>query len=148
LYRMNYESQFNNVIFLTPNTGMIFGADLHTDHRKKAYYTADGQQVLKFDTTLEREGDTQPITSAISMIRLSEMYHVAAEASFGTDPQAALGYLNTVRSKRGVNIPLSPFPSKDAFLDALINDARREYVGEGQLFFLYKRLNETVLDEF
>lgn len=147
LYRLNYEEKYNNVIFLTPNTGAIYGADLHTDYRKKAYFTTDGRQVLKFDTTLEREGDAKPITSVISMIRLSEMYYIAAEASFDRDPQEAMDYLNTVRTKRGINIPLPLFLTKDAFLDALINDARREYVGEGQLFFLYKRLNKTVLDE-
>ena len=147
LYRMNFEDRYNNVIFLTPNTGVIFGPDLHTDYRKQAYYTSDGHQVLKYDVKLEREGDLRPITSIIPMIRLSEMYHIAAEASYDNDPEAAVDYLNTLRSKRGVNIPHAGFGSKNAFLDAIINDARREYVGEGQLFFLYKRLNETVLDE-
>lgn len=147
LYRMGYETQYNNVIFLTPNSSAIFGSDLHTDYRKRAYYTTDGQQVLKFDITLEREGNSNPITSVIPMIRLSEMYHIAAEASYDTDPEAAVEFLNTLRAKRGVNIPHSSFASKDAFLDAIINDGRREYVGEGQLFFLYKRLNKTVLDE-
>lgn len=144
LYQKDYEEGFNNVTFLMPNTTQIFGADLNSDHRKKCYLTNDGKQLLKFDLTQEREGD---ITSAIPMIRLSEMYHIAAETLYDSDPDGALELLNTLRTKRGCTIPLSAIATKNEFYDAIINDARREFVGEGQLFFLYKRLNKTILDE-
>lgn len=144
LYRLEFEKSFNKVTFLMPNTSQIFGADLNSDYRKKCYLTPDGRQLLKYDVEQEREGD---ISSAIPMIRLSELYHIAAETLFDTDPDGALALLNTLRTKRGCTIPLPSMPDKQAFLDALINDARREFVGEGQLFYLYKRLNKTILDE-
>lgn len=145
LYQTNYEDRFNNVIFLMPNTGSIYGADLNSDYRRKAYFTAEGRQLLKYDLKQDREGD---ITSAIPMIRLSEMYHIAAEASYEEDPEVARDLLNQLRTHRGATIALPSFPNKESFLNALINDGRREYVGEGQLFFMYKRLNATVLDEY
>lgn len=144
LYRQRYEKDFNKVTFLMANASQIFGADLNFDYRKKCYLTNDGRQLLKFDTTQDREGN---ITSAIPMIRLSELYHIAAETLYDSDPDGALDLLNTLRTKRGCSFPLSPMPDKSAFEDAVINDARREFTGEGKLFFLYKRLNKTILDE-
>ncbi|WP_205512839.1 RagB/SusD family nutrient uptake outer membrane protein [Longitalea arenae] len=147
LYRIDYEEEgFNNVTFLLPNTNQIFGADLNSDYRKKCYLTADGKQLLKYKTGQgdKREKD---VTSLIPVIRLSELYHIAAETRYDTDPNGALDLLNTLRTKRGCTIPLSPFQNKAAFVDAIINDARREFMGEGKLFFMYKRLNKTILDE-
>jgi hypothetical protein len=143
LYRKDYEEGFNNVTFLLPNTNQIFGADLNSDYRKKCYITADGKQLLKYDV----DPDEKDVTSLIPVIRLSELYHIAAEALYDTDAAGALDLLNTLRTKRGCTIPLSPFPNKAAFVDAIINDARREFMGEGKLFFMYKRLNRTILDE-
>lgn len=34
--------------------------------------------------------------------------------------------------------------TKDQFMEALIYDARREFVGEGQTLFIYKRLNQVL----
>jgi hypothetical protein len=144
LYRLEHEESFNKVTFLLPNTSQIFGADLNSDYRKKCYLSADGRQLLKYDLEQERDGE---ILSAIPMIRLSELYHIAAESLYDNDPDGALQLLNTLRTKRGCTIPLPSMPDKQAFLDAIINDARREFVGEGQLFYLYKRLNKTILDE-
>lgn len=146
LYRMDYEEEFNKVTFLLPNTNHIFGADLNSDYRKKCYLSADGKQLLKYDT---KQGDKRErdATSLMPVIRLSELYHIAAETLYDTDAAGALDLLNTLRTKRGCTIPLSPFPNKAAFVDAIINDARREFAGEGKLFFMYKRLNKTILDE-
>lgn len=148
LYRKGFEDEdeggFNKFVFLLPNTAQIFGNDLNSDYRKRCYLSSNGRQLLKYDMEQEREKE---ITSAIPMFRLSEQYHIAAETLYDTDPVGALALLNTLRTKRGCIVPLSPPPNKPAFLDAIINDARREFVGEGKLFFLYKRLNKTILDE-
>src|SRR5690606_24722049 len=75
--------------------------------------------------------------SRIPVIRLSEMYYIAAEAE--TDPQLALGYLNTVRTAR-VLPALDDLTSGD-FKNELLKAYRKEFFGEGQLWFYYKRLN-------
>ncbi|MFV0541177.1 MAG: RagB/SusD family nutrient uptake outer membrane protein, partial [Aestuariibaculum sp.] len=73
------------------------------------------------------------------LIRISEMYYIAAETE--TDPTVALGYLNTVRSKRGI-----PELTEVADIQSeILKEYKREFYGEGQLFFYYKRLNfETI----
>lgn len=69
----------------------------------------------------------------IPMIRLSEMYFIAAECE--QSPDAAIAYLNEVRKNRGAVLiaPGAGVPGE------LLKDYRREFYGEGQMFFYYKR---------
>jgi len=78
-------------------------------------------------------------------IRLSEMYYIAAEASFDSNPSAALDYYNTIRTKRGIGNNLTAVPSKDDFINRLLAEARKEFYGENQIFYMYKRLNHAVV---
>ena len=46
---------------------------------------------------------------------------------------------------RGIRRPnLDAVSTKEDFLSALISDMRREFVGEGQTLFIYKRLNRIL----
>ncbi len=76
-------------------------------------------------------------------LRISELYYIAAEASYDTDPQQALDYFNTVRFHRGIGTTLN-VGSRDAFIRELINEARKEFYAEGQIFYMYKRLNKNI----
>lgn len=78
----------------------------------------------------------------IPMLRLSEMYYIAAESIYDTDPAKAWDYLNIVRKQRGMGVPLND-PAKSVFLGELVKDARKEFFGEGQIFYMYKRLNRA-----
>lgn len=75
------------------------------------------------------------------LIRLGEMYLIASEAQhrLGNDDQS-LAILNSLRRARNLTA-LQEMPA-DYDLE-LIREYRRELLGEGQLFFLYKRLNRT-----
>ncbi|EHQ28062.1 RagB/SusD family nutrient uptake outer membrane protein [Mucilaginibacter paludis] len=78
-------------------------------------------------------------------IRLSEMYYIAAEASFDTNPTQALAYFNTLRQKRGIgSYTVANVTDRNTFIDLLLTDARKEFYGESQIFFMYKRLNHAV----
>ncbi len=77
-------------------------------------------------------------------VRLSEIYYMAAEASFDSSPQKALDYYNTIRSQRGIGDNLTEVPDKATFINLLIADARKEFYGESQIFYMYKRLNHAV----
>ncbi|HEY9196137.1 MAG TPA: RagB/SusD family nutrient uptake outer membrane protein [Mucilaginibacter sp.] len=78
-------------------------------------------------------------------IRLSEMYYIAAEASFDSNPSAALTYYNTIRAKRGIGNALISVTGKDDFINRLLTEARKEFYGENQMFYMYKRLNHAVI---
>jgi hypothetical protein len=76
-------------------------------------------------------------------MRLSEMYYIASECTYDTDPAKATAYIDSVRFHRGINTPLT-VSGKEEFLTELIKEARKEFYGEGQLFFMYKRLNRNI----
>ena len=76
-----------------------------------------------------------------SLIKLSEAYYIAAECMMRNGNLAeAWNYLNTVRENRG----LGSYPTTTAektFWNYLTLDYIREFVGEGQKFFYFKRRN-------
>lgn len=76
--------------------------------------------------------------SRIPVIRLPEMYYIAAE----TDPDAVAGleYLNQIRQAR--LLPKLPAGLTAAQFDnEIFKEYRKEFYGEGQLWFYYKRKN-------
>ena len=76
-------------------------------------------------------------------IRLSEMYYIAAECTYDTDPALAAQYLNTVRFNRGMGVPLN-ISNKDELIQELVKEARKEFYAEGQIFYMYKRLHRSI----
>ena len=80
----------------------------------------------------------------VPMIRRSEMYYIAAEASIKNgDIAEGVGYLNEVRSHRNIPSDLQDNLSKEDALEEVYKEFRKEMVGDGQLFFWYKRNGYT-----
>lgn len=67
------------------------------------------------------------------LLRMTEMYYIAAEAT--NDPSESLQYLNTVRYNRG----LIDLTAESSIEDEIKKEYMKEFFGEGQLFFYYKR---------
>ena len=78
-------------------------------------------------------------TQIIPMLRVSEMYYIKAEIQMksGKDTEA-MQTLTEFLKHRGVENPSILTPQ--ALLD---DEYRKEFFGEGQLFFYYKRLNRS-----
>lgn len=74
----------------------------------------------------------------VPLIRLPEMYYIAAEASSST--VEGIGYLNSVRKSRGLRL-LPPDLSADDLKTEIFKEYQKEFYCEGQLFYYYKRLN-------
>ncbi|RXF72207.1 RagB/SusD family nutrient uptake outer membrane protein [Arcticibacter tournemirensis] len=79
-------------------------------------------------------------------MRLSEMYYIAAEATFDTDPIKATAYVDSVRFHRGIGVALPKTIAKPDFIKKLVEEARKEFYGESQIFYMYKRLNRDVIN--
>jgi hypothetical protein len=75
----------------------------------------------------------------IPMFKLSEMYLIAAETA--ATPAEGIAYLNTFRFNRGL-LDLGP---KAVLTTEITKEYRREFIGEGQLFFYYKRINSATI---
>ena len=76
------------------------------------------------------------------VIRLTEMNYILAECHARNGNYGeAYGILNNIRAGRQLD-RLAVGNSWEEFLIDLIGDARREWISEGQLFFLYKKLQK------
>lgn len=98
---------------------------------------------------LDGDGDKGGNNTAVNIkvIRLSEIYLIAAEAALATDPDKAAGYLNEIR-KRAPN--LAPATAETIHLDMIVDERSKELFAEGHRFFDMIRLNKTITfnDEF
>ena len=75
--------------------------------------------------------------SMVPVVRMAEMYLIAAECE---DSKAtAYGWLNALRSARKA----TSLPATGTLSNDLTEEYIREFVGEGQLFWYYKRLRKT-----
>jgi len=79
------------------------------------------------------------------IIRVSEMYYIAAECLKDTDPQAAVDYLNYVRLNRAQTTVVPATYTAAQIQNEIFKEYRREFICEGQLFYYYKRVNSPTI---
>jgi hypothetical protein len=77
-------------------------------------------------------------------LRLSEMYYIAAECTYDADPQTAQTLVDSVRFARNIRAHLAT-TTKEEFMNELVKEARKDLYGEGQIFYMYKRLNRSIV---
>ena len=83
------------------------------------------------------------LRNLIPIIRLSEMYYIAAECAPTTTD--GVGYLNTVRVNRGLSA-LSTSIAQTALEAEILKEYKKETYAEGQLFYYFKRKNTARVD--
>ncbi|MFC3196115.1 RagB/SusD family nutrient uptake outer membrane protein [Parapedobacter deserti] len=130
----------NNVFYIGQDTRLAYYDNAVEDFRYLYWFTASnaGDQYLKKYQQLD--SDTWPVEyrNKIPLIKLAEMYFIAAEALRDTDMEAAGEMINTVRQHRG----LAAIPVDATNFDlVLAQEFRKELIGEGQWFFFQKRKN-------
>ncbi|MEG0891602.1 MAG: RagB/SusD family nutrient uptake outer membrane protein [Bacteroidales bacterium] len=90
----------------------------------------------------DKEGSITAVN--IKIIRLSEIYLIAAEAALGLpspNKQKAADYLNAIR-KRSPN--LAPATQATVTVDMILNEKSKEFFAEGLRFFDLIRLNKKI----
>jgi hypothetical protein len=111
-----------------------------TDYRSQYWFQPGANFYL---VKYSRSPDTNIHPLVAPAMRLSEMYYIAGETSYASNPTLAVSYVDTVRSARHVDgMQVS---SQDDFMTQLIKEARKEFYGEGQIFYMYKRLNKGIV---
>lgn len=117
-----------------------------SDYRYKELYekvSSTEYLLLKFNYV-----DGSQYKDRMPLIKLPEMYYILAEASNEIgDIAAAVGYLNMVRSNRGITSSnnLSATLTKEEVAEQIELEYRKEFISEGQLFYYYKRLSEIAV---
>lgn len=75
------------------------------------------------------------------LIKLSEMYLLIAECSYNTDPDKAMEYVNLLRRSRLRGNTEGQQDWRYMTKKDIFDEMRREYIGEGQMWYVYKRNN-------
>ena len=138
-------SRIPNYVFRMDNdlmSNVIYGGGATTggsqdDYRYRVNWVATGanRYFYKYSDMVDSGSITNTM---IPMIRLGEMYLIAAE-SRSTDIEAGVSYVNQLRAARGVS-KLQTLTQKTLQYEYI-----RELYGEGQLFFMYKRMFAPVI---
>lgn len=90
----------------------------------------------------------QNLTKRMPIIRIPEMYYIAAEAILETDKAQSITYLNKVRNVRGENGVIQPTATTAQIMAEISKEYRKEFFSEGQFFYYNKRLNHTSVPGF
>lgn len=151
-YITNYTRNDHDPFFVTPANVDLIYEESPTDWRawnglleQTQSSTPDQGYVSK--KLLNPEGGSY-YYNRVPLIRLPEMYYIAAECyATGTtpDPAKALELLNIVREKRGLYDPL---PASADVMEEIRKEYRKEFLAEGVMFYYYKRLGFTEIPDF
>ncbi len=96
-------------------------------------YNQDGYSILS----------SSLLPCAIPVIRLSEMYFIAAECA--ATPDVGVTYLNSIRTNRALAaLPTTITPT--TLTAEILKEYKKEMYAEGQLFYYFKRKNTTLVD--
>lgn len=95
--------------------------------------SSNGAYTLKFS---QENLYSYAIENQMPLVRLPEMYYILAECT--PDLSEASRLLSVVRVARGVE-GLLPFKSEDERMYNVEKEYRKEFYGEGQLWYFYKR---------
>jgi tetratricopeptide (TPR) repeat protein len=92
-------------------------------------------------TSLAGDGKATATAVNIKVIRLSELFLIAAEAALPTDKAKAAGYLQQIRKR---SPGLVPATAANITLDMILDERSKELIGEGHRFFDMIRLNKPI----
>ncbi len=131
---------------LAPNANMIEDLYPTSDRDDYRYRTSlnktaevGGKNFAVFQKYI---GGDSLYSQMIPMLRVGEMYFIKAEIQMKNGQNTdAMQTLTEFLTHRGISAPSSTVPQE--LLDA---EYKKEFFGEGQLFFYYKRLNRSSID--
>ncbi len=115
----------------------------------------------KYSLKYQEHSGNDDVDDLIPMIRLSEMYFIVSDYLYRNGKtvkmrnyngnladQDGIRVLRDVRFGRGITEwNESSVTNMNEMEDAIIVEARREFIGEGQLFFYYKKYNKKPVDK-
>lgn len=139
---MNYqalylpESRVNELYEISANIGISDWRYLRWWDRSDKNHT-----FLKF-----WEYENMVYKNNMPLIKLPEVYYTACECLLREggekNKNQAITYLNTIRNHRNIPIDLnlSYTLTEDEVWNELVKEMKKEYIGEGQMFYYYKRI--------
>jgi len=144
-----YENSFtatggSNVFYISPDSRREYFDNASDDYRYLYLFNANNEGNFYLNKYNQLPGANWPIAyrNKMPLLKLSEMYFIAAEAQKSTNITVAAGLINTVRRSRGLTDATINAANFD---NVLLQEFRKDFIGEGQLFFFHKRKNNSAI---
>lgn len=137
------EDHITGYLYYTGNAANLFDSDLSQfenqtiDPRLQYLYTQVGNRnvLSKF---IQQDNVYSFFQERIPLIRVSEMFYIAAECE--ASPAEGVKWLEEVRNNRGLSSrPLPAGITAEQLQAEILKEYRREFCGEGQMWYYYKR---------
>ncbi|MFD2556550.1 RagB/SusD family nutrient uptake outer membrane protein [Sphingobacterium tabacisoli] len=142
-----YDEEVSGNLLSRSGTDYVALFDDKFDYRFE-YLTTPAEKLwdIRYSTKFVQPTSSQAaFMNRMPMIRKSELYYIAAECLAETDPAGAIAYVNEVRAHRNT-AALSSLLNTTQVEQEIKREYRKELIGEGQLFFYYKRKNASQID--
>jgi starch-binding outer membrane protein, SusD/RagB family len=130
--------------FTTANQTALFvtGSGATTDWRRAFVDPATGVAIGNTISPRKFYSNNQSSVNIVPMIRTTEMYYIAAEtANALKDSLTATNLLDTVRVHRNLLKYTQTALKRDSINIEIAKEYQKEFLGEGQVFYYYKRKN-------
>ena len=144
-------SPYKHTYLITTNLDEIFEGEGTKDMRYKKWQNNSSGE-YRFSKYEKYDADNAAANVSnylVPLVRMSEVYYIAAEAIYKKNLNEAKEYLRAVKQSRyasynSLSLDKVNNATEGNFMDVLINEMRREWIGEGQIFYLYKRLKKDI----
>lgn len=154
-YTMNYTMNDADALYITPKQMEQIFEGSQTDWRAHSNLLVQTQSGAATQGYVSRKllnpKGVDYYYNRIPLIRLPEMYYIAAECyATGAAPDTgkAAELLNVVREKRGLYEPLPADLSAKRIMEEIRKEYRKEFIAEGVMFYYYKRLGITDIPDY
>ena len=125
------------------NLDKIYESGTGSPYDMRFVWGIDGESEEYFVKFFSPENESLPAlvnhaSHELQLMNLPELYFIASEVKIEDNLEEAVSLLQDFRAARGIYDEI-PNSSKAEVQQALIDEVRREYIGEGFLFSFYKR---------
>lgn len=147
-----YQSNFSEARYTTTGGKTEFARDIF-----EAYTGQVGANDLRYQYTFANDKNGSKAISSkygypidaetferLPMIRITEMFLIVAENGIQSDFDQSLEIVNDIRAKRKV-VKLENTITAEELMNEIVKEFRKETYLEGQVFWLYKRLNKSMI---
>ena len=145
----NQSNATSNPLRLTPagKTAIYTtGTGSANDYRYLSWFDNSQAAVNVPSKYFQDNGLPYYLQNIVPLIRISEMYYIAAETSNAKgDIAGSSSFLNKVRQARGLTaLNAAGITNTDSLSKEIMREYKKEFIQEGQTFFYYKRLNKDL----
>lgn len=138
----DYKSSAGATLVLKGVSAMFEDRDDATDYRSKLIqYLSNKPYSKRWYNTNDSYQNVKEQYPLIPVLRMSEMYYILSETYFDESPAEAKKYMKLIRSARSATRDVN----EEDIMTELVWEGKKEYLTEGQVFYMFKRLNQNIL---